>query len=69
MLAVILERDECGIHAVVIDTAKDGALWITDSYPTEREAEMAALQWVSEYLSKPAKRKPAKRRKRRTKKR
>ena len=43
MLAVILEDDPDGTHAVVIDTTEDGALWITDSYKTAEEAEQATL--------------------------
>ena len=52
MLCTFLEHDGDSTYAVMVDTAKDIIMWITDAFPSPHEATMAALAWTDEYLER-----------------
>jgi len=45
-IAVEIEPDECGHHAVLIDVSDDSVLHVTITYPTAEDAERAAREWI-----------------------
>jgi hypothetical protein len=46
-LAVEVERDDDGFHAVVIEIGTDCVLHVSNSFDSRAEAEAAARDWIN----------------------